>query len=292
MNETRILIVGATGMLGHALLQRLSAQPGFEVYGTVRSREGLSSWFAPRLIDRITAGVDADNFDSILRVLGEVRPDVVVNCVGIIKQLPIANDPVVSIGINALFPHRLALACRAAGARLIHVSTDCVFRGDRGNYTENDQSDAEDLYGRSKFLGEVTDSHCVTLRTSIIGHELKGGYGLVDWFLAQEGTVRGFTNAIYTGFPTVEMARIIAEFVIPDPGLHGLYQVSSAPISKFDLLRLVAERYGKRIEIEEYDEFRCDRSLDSSRFRSATGYQPPEWPELVEAMWQEYRERR
>ncbi|HBG06067.1 MAG: NAD(P)-dependent oxidoreductase [Geobacteraceae bacterium GWC2_58_44] len=290
MKRLKILILGATGMLGHTLLNRLSQRGTLEVHGTARSREGLASWFAPQLQERIHSGVDADNFDSILRVLGEVRPDVVVNCIGIIKQLPIAKDPVVSIGINALFPHRLALACKAAGARLIHISTDCVFKGDKGNYSESDQSDAEDLYGRSKFLGEVAEPHCVTLRTSIIGHELKGGYGLIDWFLAQQGTVKGFTKAIYTGFPTAEMVRIIADYVIPNADLHGLYQVASAPITKYDLLNLVAERYGKRIGIEPQSEFCCDRSLDGSRFRAATGYSAPGWQEMVDAMWQEYRE--
>lgn len=290
MQNAKVVILGATGMLGHTLLTQFSERNNMDVHATVRSTEGLSRWFAAGLLVKVHGGVDADNFDSILRVLGEVRPDVVINCVGIIKQLPIAKDPVFSISINALFPHRLALACKAAGARLIHISTDCVFRGDKGHYTEADPSDADDLYGRSKFLGEVADPHCVTLRTSIIGHELTGGYGLIDWFLAQEGTVKGFTKAIYTGFPTVEMARIIADYVLPDKGLSGLCQVSSEPISKYDLLRLVAERYGKRIEIEPHDEFICDRSLESSRFRAITGYTPPPWPEMVDAMWRDYRE--
>jgi len=292
MKTEKILVLGATGMLGSTLLTRLSQRERFEVYGSARCREGLSGWFAPQIQERIYSGVDADNPDSILRLLAELRPDVVLNCIGVIKQLPVAKDPLVSIGINALFPHRLALACKAAGARLIHISTDCVFKGDRGNYSESDQSDAEDLYGRSKFLGEVAEAHCVTLRSSIIGHELKGGYGLIDWFLSQEGTVRGFTRAIYTGFPTVEMVRIIADYVIPNRGLQGLYQVASPHISKYDLLALVAQRYGKRITIEPQAEFSCDRSLDGSRFSAATGYAAPGWPELVDAMWQEYLELR
>ncbi|WP_224983488.1 dTDP-4-dehydrorhamnose reductase family protein [Geomonas agri] len=286
----RILILGSTGMLGHTLLTKLSRRASLEVYGTARSREGLDCWFAPHLIERIRPGVDADNFDSVLRVLGEVRPDVVVNCIGIIKQLPVAKDPVISIGINALFPNRLALACKVAGARLIHISTDCVFRGDRGGYTEADQPDAEDLYGRSKFLGEVVEPHCLTLRSSIIGHELKGGHGLIDWFLSQTGSVHGFTKAIYTGFPTVEMVRIIADYVLPNPELYGLYQVASTPISKYALLKLVAERYGIATEIMPDDSFLCERSLNGSRFAAVTGYVAPAWPEMVDAMWQEYCE--
>ena len=285
----KLLVLGATGMLGHTLLCNLAVRPEFAIYATVRSSNGLDRWFSSNLLECIHPGVDADNFDSILRVLGEVRPEVVINCIGVIKQLSSAKDPLVTIPINTLFPHRLALACKAAGSRLIHISTDCVFSGTKGMYTENDFSDAEDLYGKSKYLGEVTAPHCVTLRTSIIGHELSTSYSLIDWFLAQEGKVRGFTKAIYTGFPTVEMARIIADYVIPDPSLNGLYQVASAPISKYELLQLVAERYGKAIEIEPYEQFHCDRSLDASRFRQATGYVPPAWPELVSAMWDDYR---
>lgn len=288
----KVLVLGATGMLGHTLMTRLSERGDFTVHGTARSREGLDSWFSPQVVERISVGVDADNFDSILRVLGEVRPDVVVNCIGIIKHLPVAKDPVISIGINALFPHRLALACKAAGARLIHISTDCVFRGDRGGYTEDDQSDAEDLYGRSKFLGELADPHCITLRTSIIGHELKGGLGLIDWFLSQQGPVNGFTRAIYTGFPTAEMVRILAEYVIPNRELHGLYQVASSPISKYDLLKLVAARYDRATPIEPQDSFFCDRSLNGARFAAATGYTAPAWPEMVDTMWKDYSEMR
>lgn len=290
MKTDKILILGATGMLGHTLFTRLSELENADAYATARSLSGLEKWFTPELLAKIHGGVEAENFDSILRVLADARPDVVINCIGIIKQLPIAKDPLISISINSLFPHRLALACKAVGARMIHVSTDCVFRGDKGNYTEDDPSDADDLYGRSKFLGEVDYPHCVTLRTSIIGHELKGGHGLIDWFLSQEGKVRGFTRAIYTGFPTVEIVNIIAQHVIPNKELTGLYQVSSTPISKYDLLRLVAERYGKQIEIEPDDEFHCDRSLDSSSFRKMTGYMPPSWPEMIKEMRRDYQE--
>lgn len=277
-------------MLGHTLLTSLAEKNNYDIHATVRGLGEHSARINPKHIAKIHGSVDADDFNSILRVLGDVKPDIVINCIGIIKQLPIAKDPIVSISLNALFPHRLAEACKTIGARMIHFSTDCVFSGSKGNYTENDPSDADDLYGRTKFLGEVAYPHCVTLRTSIIGHELKGGYGLIDWFLAQDGKIRGFTKAIYTGFPTVEIANIIAQFVIPNKELSGLYQVSSAPISKYDLLRLVAERYGKRIEIEAYDGFHCDRSLDSTRFRKATGYMPPSWPEMIEQMWRDYQE--
>ena len=284
MSARKILILGATGMLGHALFTLLSERGDLEVHATARRREGLSQWFSQDLLAGIHGGVTADDFGSVRRALDEISPDVVVNAIGVIKQLPEAQNPVAAISINALFPHRLALACRGAGARLVHVSTDCVFSGEKGSYVESDLPDATDLYGRTKLLGEVDSPHCVTLRTSIIGHELAGRHGLIEWFLAQEGSVRGFARAVFSGLPTVELAGIVAERVLPNEGLSGLYHVSSAPVSKYELLRLVMERYGKRIRIEPDEALVCDRSLDASRFREATGYQPPLWPEMVSRM--------
>jgi len=284
----RILIIGATGMLGHVLFRHLSANPEYEVFGTSRSIGGLHAVFPSHLTRRFRQYVDADNFDSVIRALASIQPDIVINCIGLIKQLPLSSDPLSAITVNAQLPHRISLISRTAGARMIHISTDCVFNGVRGNYTESDPSCAEDLYGQTKYLGEVTYPHCVTLRTSIIGHELKGGYGLVDWFLAQEGSVRGFTKAIYSGFPTIELARVISDYILPNQELSGLYHVSSNPISKYELLRIIARRYDKKIAIDPYDDFVIDRSLDSSRFRSLTGYVPPGWDELVEAMFRDY----
>ena len=181
------------------------------------------------------------------------------------------------------------MICRSAGARMIHISTDCVFDGKKGNYTETDTSTADDLYGRSKFLGEVAyPPHCLTLRTSIIGHELKGKFGLIEWFLAQKGKVNGFTHAIYSGIPTVELAHIITDYILPNKDMNGVYHVSSDPISKYDLLKLVAKRYAKQIKIEPYNNFYQDRSLDSSAFRRIAGYTPPSWPELIDSMYQHY----
>lgn len=284
----KVLILGATGMLGHTLFAHLAERDNFDVYAAARSTAVLRDAFPQNLFERLKEGIEANNPDSIVRVVEDVKPDVVINCVGIIKQTAAAKDPMASISINSLFPHRLAHISNAAGARMIHISTDCVFDGVKGDYKEEDESNATDLYGRTKFLGEVYYPWCVTLRTSIIGHELKGGYGLVEWFLAQEGKVHGYRGAIYTGFPTVEIARIIAEYVIPNDDLRGLYQVSSDPISKYDLLKLVAEKYGKQIKIEAYEDFKLDRTLDSTRFRRTAGYTPPSWPELVDEMQRDF----
>ena len=287
--KKKVLILGGTGMLGHMLFTQLSLQKNLDVYATARTPRGLPQWFSQDLVKKIRADVDADNFDTVIRAFASIRPDIVINCIGLIKQLPMASDPLSAITINSLLPHRISMICRSAGARMIHIGTDCVFDGKKGNYTETDPSNADDLYGRSKFLGEVAyPPHCLTLRTSIIGHELKGKLGLIEWFLAQKGEINGFTHAIYSGFPTVELAKIITDYILPNKDLNGVYHVSSDPISKYDLLKLVAERYGRKIEIIPYDEFQQDRSLDSSVFRRITGYTPPSWSELIDKMYQHY----
>jgi dTDP-4-dehydrorhamnose reductase len=285
----KIMVLGATGMLGHTLVRDSSRRDNFSVHATVRSREGVNRYFTSEMQERIYAPVDVQRFGTVVHVLEEVRPDVVINCIGVIKQLSSGKDPIACIMINALFPHRLAKECERIGARLIHISTDCVFSGRKGGYVESDFPDCDDLYGRTKLLGEVDSPCAVTLRTSVIGHELYTCISLIDWFLAQEGRVKGYTRAIYTGVPTIEIARIIADYVIPNASLSGIYHVSSEPISKYDLLKLVARQYGKSIEIEPFDDFYCDRSLDSTRFRQATGYIPPSWPQLVNAMWDDCR---
>lgn len=282
-SRQRVLVLGASGMLGNAVLRFFGRSPGFEVFGSARSATALPLLPA-EFRERVVCGVDVENPDNLARLLERVRPDVVINAVGLVKQLAEADDPLMAIPINALLPHRLAWLCALAGARFVHVSTDCVFAGMKGMYTEEDPADAQDLYGRSKRLGEVDYDHAVTLRTSIIGHELASARGLVDWFLAQTGPVRGFTRAVFSGVPTVELARLMRDHVLPRPELRGLYHVSSAPIAKFDLLQLVADVYGRTTKIIPDGELVIDRSLDSTRFRDATGYVPPAWPDLVRAM--------
>lgn len=281
--NTKVLVLGATGMLGNAVLRLFAKSAGYEVVASARSTSALRLLPA-ELSDRVICGVDVENMDSLISLFSRVRPDVVVNCIGLVKQLAEADDPLSAIPINALLPHRLARLCGLAGARLVHVSTDCVFSGAKGMYTETDMSDAKDLYGRSKYLGEVDYPHAITLRTSIIGHELTGAHSLVGWFLSQQDSVRGYRRAIFSGLPTVELARVIRDYVIPHPELHGLYHVSAEPVNKFDLLTLVAQAYGKTIDITPDDNLAIDRSLDSTRFRQATDYQTQPWPELVRQM--------
>lgn len=279
----RILILGASGMLGNTLMRLLSADTGHQVSGSVRSASALN-YFAPEVAANIVAGIDIENADTVTQLFTRVRPHVVINCIGLVKQISSAEDPLRAIPINAELPHRIARLCELAGARLIHISTDCVFSGRKGNYSETDESDAQDLYGRSKLLGEVDYPHAITLRTSIIGHELERGHGLIAWFLAQQGSVKGYTHAIFSGLPTCELARVIRDFVIPRPDLHGLYHVAAEPISKCELLQLVNQAYGKGLQIVPDGLLKIDRSLNGSRFREGTGYVAPSWPQLVAEM--------
>ena len=279
----RVLVLGASGMLGNAVFRQFAESPKYEIFGSVRSSAALR--LLPNdLHPSVISGIDMENVDSLTHLFAVVHPDVVINCIGLVKQLAEADDPLIAIPINSLLPHRLARLCELAGARLVHMSTDCVFSGEKGMYTEADAADAKDLYGRSKYLGEVDYPHAITLRTSIIGHELDGARSLIGWFLAQEGSVKGYRRAIFSGLPTVEIARVIRDHVISHPDLHGIYHVSAEPINKFDLLTLVAQTYGKAIDISADDQLVIDRSLDSTRFRQATGFKPKPWPELVRSM--------
>ena len=279
----KVLVLGASGMLGNAVMRVLSESAALDVVGTLRSAAGRRD-FAPAIADKMLVGIDVEHSDALVAAFAQARPAVVINCVGLVKQLASAEDPLQAIPINTLLPHRLARLCAVAGARLVHISTDCVFDGARGHYLETDASDAQDLYGKSKYLGEVTEGNVVTLRTSIIGHELHSAHSLVDWFLAQGANCRGYTRAIFSGLPTVELARIIRDVVLPQPQLQGLYHVAAAPISKFDLLTLVARQYEKTITITPDPALCIDRSLDATRFNTASGFAPAPWPELIASM--------
>jgi dTDP-4-dehydrorhamnose reductase len=279
----RVLILGGAGMLGHQLWRQLHRE--HEVWVTLRQPFEKYQKHALFEAERTCSGIDATNDEALARVFERVQPEAVINCVGIVKQLRAASDPLLSIAINALLPHRLARLCKASGARLIHISTDCVFSGRKGNYTEGDPSDAEDLYGRSKFLGEVQDGNCVTLRTSIIGRELESKSGLIEWFLDQRGrTIKGFRRAVYSGFTTHELGRIIESILTRHVTLNGLWQVSADPITKYDLLQLARASFQWSGQIVPDDDFVCDRSLDSTRFRTATGYRPPHWMDMLDEL--------
>ncbi|MBI2785638.1 MAG: SDR family oxidoreductase [Legionella longbeachae] len=281
----KILVLGVTGMLGSAVFHTFNQRSDeFEVWGTLRSKEALK-YFPNASHQNLISNVDVLDFDSLCRVFERVRPDVVINCIGLIKQLASAKDPLFALPINAMLPHRLAKLCGLARARLIHISTDCVFSGKKGLYKETDASDAEDLYGKSKFIGELTEySHAITLRTSIIGHEFNSNTALVEWFLSQQNEVKGYVKAIFSGLPTFELGRVMRDYIIPKPELCGLYHVAATPINKYELISLIAEIYKKKIKIVADQDLMIDRSLNAERFKAATAYVAPSWPQLLSLM--------
>jgi dTDP-4-dehydrorhamnose reductase len=283
----KILILGASGMLGHKAYQILSRD--FDTYGTFQNFNTRQNQTGLYNENNIIDKIDAFDFQSVKKVIDKIKPDVIINCIGIIKQLKKATNPKISIYINSLFPHLVEEACRERNCKLIHISTDCVFSGKRGDYTEYDISDAEDLYGKTKFLGEVFQSkYALTLRTSIIGRELFTASGLVEWFLSQDHkTVKGFVNAIYTGLTTNALCKEIGRIIHGYQNLSGLFHVSSNKISKHSLLELIKSILRLDIQIVPYEEFRCDRSLDSTRYRSATNFVPPSWEEMIQEMFQD-----
>jgi dTDP-4-dehydrorhamnose reductase len=286
----RILILGGDGMLGHRLLMHL--QDRHETKVTLRRELAAYERYGLFTLENSYWSVEAKDTERFLEVMGDFHPEAVVNAVGIVKQRGTAKEAIPSLEINALLPHRLAVLCRAVGARLVHLSTDCVFSGRKGNYTEGDVADAEDLYGRTKLLGEVTDAGCITLRTSIIGLELSRRTGLIEWFLAQRGEIRGFTKAIYTGLTTAEMSHVIERVLVEHPHLSGVWQVASEPINKYDLLVRFSEVLGRDdVRIVPDDTVSIDRSLLPVAFERATGYSAPGWNEMLKELSAEVRHR-
>lgn len=282
----RVLIPGGDGMLGHQLLRHFAREHDVRV--TLRLAPGAYGQYGLFSPANAYYGIDVRAEHALAAVLADFRPHAVINAVGIVKQQPTASESIPSIAINSLFPHQLALLCADVGARLVHISTDCVFSGSRGNYRESDRTDPDDLYGMTKLLGEVRSANCLTLRTSIVGRELARKKSLLEWFLAQRGTVKGYRRAIYTGFTTREMARII-ERILLRPAAAGIYHVSSDPISKYDLLCLVRDQLGLPVEVVPDDEVRMDRSLDSTRFRRDFDYIPPSWDAMIGELAAEIR---
>jgi len=281
----KILIIGGDGMLGHQLLRQWDAR--HEVYVTLHKGPpafSASGLFRP---ERTIPNVEVCSIESVLSCAENLKPDVIVNAAGLVKQRLTVKDTLPNLEINALFPHRLATVAQTVGARVVHFSTDCVFSGRKGRYTEEDIPDPEDLYGRTKLLGELHYSNCITLRTSIVGRELFRKTGLLEWFLAQRGSVRGFRQAIYTGFTTIELARIVEQILIHHSNASGIWHVSSDSISKHGLLGLFRKHFNLDTKIVPDDTFVCDRSLVSNRFRSAFGYAPPAWDDMVAELAQD-----
>lgn len=270
-------------MLGHKLYQEW--QDHFETYATLSREFSFYQKYEIFERDSVFLNVRVEETETIARAVDKCRPAVIVNAIGLIKQRPTAADTVRTLQVNTVFPHQLAEVAASAGARLITISTDCVFDGRKGGYTEDDEPNASDLYGRSKHLGEVTDGNALTIRTSIIGRELSSRHGLVEWFLSNRGgRVKGFSNAVFSGFTTEAFAAILKDVIENQRSLRGLYHVSSNPINKYDLLCLIRDAFRADIEIDKHPDFNIDRSLDSARFRRETGFEPPDWSQMIEQL--------
>lgn len=282
----KVTVLGASGMLGHKMFQQL--RNVFPSTTAIMRRTKTSPPFCHIGLFQgsdVCDGVDCMDTDVLRQMLAGIQPDFIVNCVGMIKQRPQANDAAASIAINALLPHQLAEWARAWSGRVIHFSTDCVFSGLRGSYTEEDPSDAQDLYGRSKFLGEVVAENTLTLRTSMIGREIEEHRSLLEWFLAQRGSsVRGYRRVIYSGVTTNHLADLVTTIIRDHPELSGLFQVVSSPISKYELLCLLRDAYSADIVVEPDDREVSDRSMCGDKLRRAIGYVAPSWPDLIQQL--------
>ena len=277
----KILIFGASGMVGHRLWLDLGAE--HEVWGTLRSLDSVSGRSEFDL-EKACWPVDVLSKPDVEKAVLDVSPDVVINCAGLIKQRPEADDPLLSLQLNSVFPHVLRGTCQKVGARLIQLSTDCVFSGVRGPYRESDTPDAVDLYGRTKLLGEVVSANTISIRTSFIGRELRGNLSLLEWFLSHDGPVRGFRKAFFSGLTTQEFSKVLLEYVIPNESLLGIKHIGGPRISKFELLALIKHGYGIQTEIIPDDEFVIDRSLATEIFENETGYSPPDWKTMIGEM--------
>ena len=282
--KKKILVLGGTGMLGHTLFRVLERESNHEIYASARDNVLLDK-LTEKYTNKYIKNLDATNFQELERVLNSLNPDLVINCVGVIKQVEHLDETYQTVLLNSLLPHKIQKVCEDINSKFIHISTDCVFSGARGNYSEEDFADCYDLYGRSKLLGEIGDKrNTITIRTSIIGHELRGHISLLDWFLSQKKFCKGFSNAIFSGFPTVILSRIIKDYLIDQEDIFGIFHLSSQPISKYELLKIISDVYSKKIDIMKDEELHIDRSLNSSLFKLNTGFSPDNWESMIESM--------
>lgn len=278
----RILVLGSQGLIGRTIFRVLSDAPSLKVFGVVRcERVHVAS---QKYSGNIICGVDVLDESKLINAFSYVKPEVVINCVGLTKHKDNGFQPFQTIKINSLYPHFLSQISKIFDARLIHLSTDCVFSGKRGFYSEADVPDADDLYGRSKVLGEVSYGDSLTIRTSTIGHELDSSSGLLNWFLSQNDRCSGYSRAIFSGLPTVVLAEVLRDYVLNNKSIKGLYHIAAEPINKYDLLKLIAKQYNKKIKIEIDDNFEINRSLNSQKFNDITDFHCPDWPNLIEQM--------
>ncbi|HOC78368.1 MAG TPA: SDR family oxidoreductase [Methanofastidiosum sp.] len=282
----KIIVLGATGMLGHKMLQTLNDE--HEVIGTVRGDEKKYKDHPLLGNFNLIGNVKSEDIKIIKELIEKQKPNVVINCIGIVKQLPTAKDPIQSIMVNSLFPHQMAQICNNSNIRFIHFSTDCVFSGKKGNYIESDQSDAEDLYGKTKFLGEVNYPNSLTIRTSIIGREINSKNGLLEWFLSKKGqSVKGYSHAFFSGLTTYALSKIVSKIISDFDSLSGIWHISSKPISKYSLLTKINEKFNLGISIVSEYSVIYNKTLDSSKFVQATDIKIPSWDKMIDDLYKD-----
>jgi len=277
MINKNVIILGTSGMLGHKMLQVLARR--FYTAGTLRKHNQSSILSSYQLYEN----VDARKFSSVLDVLMHFEPDVIVNCIGIVKQLPESNDWDISHAINSEFPHKLDTYAHSHNIKLIHISSDCVFDGKTGFYSERDIPNATDIYGRTKFSGEVPNS--LTLRTSIIGREINTCHGLLEWFLTKRGMkIQGYKNSVFSGVTTNELSQIVSDLIYSGTDLKGLYHIASEPISKLNLLIKINEYLDEKVNIEPVDGEFINRSLNGELLVKKFGIKILSWDDMLKDM--------
>ena len=283
----KILVFGATGMIGHKMFQLLTMN-NLEASGTVRHAPAnyLSvSFFANQ---RIIPSIDVTKLASVQSLLNSRNPDIIINCVGITLRKPEIKDEELCVKVNAEFPHFLKKYVEVNKKYLIHFSTDCVFSGKADSYTEDSKPDATDVYGRTKALGEVSGDHALTLRGSQLGSEVFGKSELLEWAIAQSGqSIKGYDQAIYSGVTTNGVADLVADLIQRPKRLTGLYQVASQPISKYDLLCKVNQIFKLRMKIEPDSSYKNRKVLSAAKIASEIGYRCASWDQMLQQTYQD-----
>ena len=278
-----VLVLGASGLLGNAMFRVLAQSDKITTFGTIRDSKD-KNFFIPALREKLLLVEDLEHNDNLLNLFNKgIRFDVVINCVALDKHQ--FNNCLKMISIFSVLPKKLDYICERNDIKLVQISSDGVFSGKKGGYTEEDIPDANDIYGISKLLGEAINPKAITLRTSMIGHELNSKQGVLEWFLSQDKECKGYTKAFFSGFPTIVLAKIIRDIILPRHDLHGVFHLATQPISKFDLLQLIAKKYGKIIKVIPDESVIIDRTLSDKRFFDATGYRSPDWNSLIDEMY-------
>lgn len=278
----RILVLGGTGLIGNRLTRQL--RQNADVYASTRTSlvemPMLENILEP---NKWIFGLDATDFQFLESEIKRLKPDVIVNCLGVVKHQINPKNAEATILLNSVLPWRLSGIAEKYDFKLIHLSTDCVFSGETGNYKESSSPDAVDLYGRSKILGELNNAHVLTIRTSFVGREIKTFANLFEWVQRCQTTrITGYKRAIYSGLTTQAISEVIEKLIFDFSALTGLWHVSSEPISKYDLICMLNNSLNLKLDIESSEEFFCDRSLDSTAFASKTSLAIPNWITMVE----------